>query len=264
MNGSNRIGIKSERKDGGEEKYAAKKPRRDTREAPAKQERSLVAAAPASPPAPPRAQQQQQQQQSDDEDVEISKENSAWDALEERFEQAAANGLYLDLTQDDDDDVEGGAKPLSAETARQDFSKASFPQDPSTMVHDSTTLPSAAAALTTTTTTRKDEEPEELQELWMLISDTIRALEAARGDLQRACSGGQDRLRKDMLKRNHDHVAHINKRVKRIQSFVKKYPTVTTDSARAVRRIEELNLLVHKANIFINKFNTERILETLK
>ena len=162
-------------------------------------------------------------------DVEIERENSAWDALGERFEDAASNGRYIDLT------TETHGKMLDASRAQADFSVKQAPIDPSTIVQQQQYLPT-------------NEDPA-LAPLWEYVSDTLDSLRSARESLCSAANRGKhaDSMRLAL--------AGINRNMRRIQRFVNAHSDIVADSCIATKRIEELNLLVHKANVFIEKIN---------
>ena len=65
-------------------------------------------------------------------DVQLERENSAWDTLGERFFHAASDGRYIDLSNDDNTGT-----TLSASRAQEEFAAKPAPIDPSTIVHQS-------------------------------------------------------------------------------------------------------------------------------
>ena len=182
------------------------------------------------------------QYQKEDTDVTIERENSAWDALGERFQAAAAKGRYLDLTADDDGS--DSSRKLSVETAKQDFAAAPAVVNPSTIVQ-----PAVTAPMTTATSTGETDDST-LEQLWSLIACTIEALQEARRSLQTKYMTVS--LTCDL----HSRLKRINDSVDQIQEYVMSHEDEVCDSSLAMRRLEELNLLVHKANVFVTQFNS--------
>jgi len=169
-------------------------------------------------------------------DVEIERENSAWDALGERFEDAASKGRYIDLT-----DAQEGGTQLSPSRAQSDFSSKPAPVDPSSIVQQQHPL-------------FPMNENSALAPLWNYISNIIGYLRTARESLMRAANGGGGSDAETMIPSLHE----INRSMYKIQTFVNKHSPLVADSPRAQQRVEELNLLVYKANVFIQKINSQQ------
>ena len=181
----------------------------------------------------------------DEHDIEIERENSAWDALGERFQDAASNGRYLDLTNDYDveEPTHHTQQQLSANQARQDFQAVAAPVYPSTTVQ---------YAQSQDRNTNSCPNPQ-LQELWDLITGTIDALKETREKLSNPDFSSKLEAENSIR----SSINGINRSVSDMGRYVKRHGDLVLSYSVAVRRIEELNLLVHKANIFINQFNKQ-------
>eukprot|EP00548_Thalassiothrix_antarctica_P009916 CAMPEP_0194163012 /NCGR_PEP_ID=MMETSP0152-20130528/79809_1 /TAXON_ID=1049557 /ORGANISM="Thalassiothrix antarctica, Strain L6-D1" /LENGTH=125 /DNA_ID=CAMNT_0038872961 /DNA_START=44 /DNA_END=422 /DNA_ORIENTATION=+ len=109
--------------------------------------------------------------------VEFEREDSEWDALGERFRQAAAEGRYYELNDDVKEDgiVSGVAKNLSSAEAAADFSSLQAPVNPSTIVHDKKRQQE-----------EEEEEDTELKPYWQLLRNVMESLRSARDELDRS------------------------------------------------------------------------------
>lgn len=181
----------------------------------------------------------------DDDDVVLQKENSAWDSLEERFQQGAANGRYLDLSSD-------GVQELGVAEAAQSFAAIDVPNDPSTMVHTSASTSSGAKQQ------QQEEEPSPLLiELGGHVSRLVEKLKKARETLMmrppRAATTVNE-ISEDLVDLT-TTINEINCMATKLQQFVNQNSDDVSDSAVAIRRIENMNLLIHKANALISGYN---------
>lgn len=165
-----------------------------------------------------------------DDDVILERENSAWDVLEERFQQSAADGRYLDLTND-----HGTVHELGVSDAVEAFAATDLPVDPSTIVH--TEEPPTEEQKQTPLVTQL------LAELGTLINTLVAKLKTTREKLLRG--GLQDK----------NEIVSINRLSKQLQRFVNGNGDAVMESAVAVRRIENMNLLICKANTLIAAYN---------
>lgn len=148
-----------------------------------------------------------------------------------------SDGRYIDLT---------GAKERSLPESRAaaEFAAIKTPIDASTIIQ------SAAAPPTTT------EDPR-LLPLWKQVFDVVQALLFIRSELT------------DEIDRNRLVVASWNKEawnaklnniiqaMRKIQDFVTRHSKLMSDSDKARKRVEQLNLLVMKANILISQLNSQ-------
>lgn len=184
--------------------------------------------------------------------MEIERENSAWDALGERFETAARKGCYLDLT------GEGEATELTAQDASAVWEKD---QDPEALLKSqaassNSTQPKAAAqevievmdsddeaeaAAAPQTASRPSVDP--LHELWDLMRNALTSLSLARTQL------------KGMDPRCSETVRTVDRLItQQIQQFIDANATLVLKSQAAIQRIQNINSVVFKANILINDF----------
>jgi hypothetical protein len=174
-----------------------------------------------------------------DPDVQIEREDSAWDALGARFENAASEGRYIDLTDEAED------RKLSPSQATADFAAMEVPIDPSTIVQPES-LPR-----------QHQNEDKKLTPLWSQITEAVRALKEVRTELCRMLDNDGTLF---VVSFGHavSMLQKINKRMKKIQNFCNDHAELVTNSAQATRRVEELNKLVHKANIIGAQCNRRR------
>mmetsp|Transcript_40254 Transcript_40254/g.83844 ORF Transcript_40254/g.83844 Transcript_40254/m.83844 type:complete len:338 (-) Transcript_40254:89-1102(-) len=197
-------------------------------------------------------QEEQEEENDGDPDVEIERENSAWDALGERFQEAASRGRYIDLTeQAENKSRRDGPRVVSAENARREFARLEAPVDPSTVVAPATAVSTESAGRTNV---REAENPV-LQPLWDLIAETIFKLQSAREILAPLAHNQHDQR----IQNVHGFLEGVNLNMAYIQEFVEWHSDPVANSTAACRRIQDLNLLVHKANIFINQINSTHI-----
>lgn len=174
--------------------------------------------------------QQQPAAAQQNDDVILERENSAWDVLEERFQQSAADGRYLDLTED-----HGTVHELGVSDAVEAFAATDLPVDPSTIVH--TEEPPTEEHRQTPLVTQL------LAELGTLINTLVEKLKTIREKLLRGAV--QDKK----------EIMSINRLSKQLQKFVNHNSDAVMESGVAVRRIEGMNLLICKANTLITAYN---------
>lgn len=196
------------------------------------------------PPPPPEA--TTTTDNNDDAGVEILRENSAWDALGERFQMAASDGRYIDLTEHE-------PRQRGTAAAAAEFQALEAPVDPSTMV------PASAAALEKKENSREKNDPPALTLLWDLINSAVETLKNVRlilvEEIERL---GKNSLQGISFKRDTRKTVHmIDQRMLKIQKHVKKHQRLIMDSDAAVERVQNLNLLVQKANVLIAQVNAK-------
>ena len=176
----------------------------------------------------------------DDAGVEILRENSAWDALGERFQRAASDGRYIDLTEHE-------PRQRGTAQAAADFEALEAPVDPSTLV-------AAAAPLETK---ENSADPPALTLLGDLINSAVEALKHVRlilvGEIERL--GDKNQHQGGYKKDTKRTVYLIDQRMLNIQKHVGKHQAVIMGSHVAVERVQNLNLLVQKANVLIAHVN---------
>ena len=170
----------------------------------------------------------------DDDDVVLERENSAWDLLGERFQKAATDGRYVDLSEEKD----GGQ--LDASDAAKSFAGLKKPVDPSTIVHHSES--------TSNNNNHTVDDPL-LAELGSLVTNLVTKLKATREKLLNPTSNPRPKALRGQIKQ-------INQLSKRLQKFVNRNSEAVMNSDVAVRRVEAMNLLVCKANILITNYNS--------
>lgn len=155
------------------------------------------------------------------------------------------DGRYIDLT-------DGKERSLPPSRAAAEFAAIKTPIDPSTIIQ------SCAAPPTTTDDPR-------LSPLWKLVSDAIASLRRARTKLMMEVNGHSlagglawnvelSNINLDMIKME---LSNINQGMIKIQNFVTRHSKLVSDSAKAVKRVEELNLLAMKANLLISQINSQ-------
>lgn len=176
-------------------------------------------------------------------DIQVEREDSAWDALGERFKDAADAGRCIDLTGDSGE----GAKTVSRDEAASDFASLPTPVNPSTIVHDAL-APSS----------RPEDENPELQPLWNILKQVIEALQKAREKVSQALEarngwGSAKSARRGRLR---SIICDINRKMSVIQQFCNDHPDAVVNSNKAVEKVESMNRLVAKANVFIDNFNS--------
>lgn len=190
-----------------------------------------------------------------DNDVELQQENSAWDVLGERFTEAAASGRYIDLTEHNNATTGTGGSTLTAAAAQTNFLALRAPVNPSTIVQ-----PVRAAAAATS-----PQDPA-LDPLWGMVSTAVKKVTATRTKLVHAAS--KQRSIMDTTK----HLQHscdyarlltpmlndINISMNSIAKFVDANIELVSRSDLALRRVQELNQLTHKANVFVHQLNQGR------
>ena len=172
----------------------------------------------------------------DDDDVVLERENSAWDLLGERFQKAATDGRYVDLSEEKD----GGQ--LDASDAAKSFAGLKKPVDPSTIVHHS-------ESTSNNNNNNHTVDDPLLAELGSLVTDLVTKLKATREKLLNPTSNPRPAALREQIKQ-------INQLSKRLQKFVNKNSEAVMNSDVAVRRVEAMNLLVCKANILITNYNS--------
>lgn len=172
-----------------------------------------------------------------DDDVVIESENSAWDALRDRFESAAQQGGFIDLT----DESSSTGQTLSASEATESFNELPVPVAAQTMVGASTPV---AMDLTNST-----ETPDALKPIKDAIHDVLDKLKAAREQLLGAMRTGEEVLAKE--------IKAINRSVTVLQKKVNSFAEELQGAPRLMHQIEELNKVVMKANILIQQYNKQ-------
>ena len=172
----------------------------------------------------------------DDDDVVLERENSAWDLLGERFQKAATDGRYVDLSEEKD----GGQ--LDASDAAKSFAGLKKPVDPSTIVHHS-------ESTSNNNNNNHTVDDPLLAELGSLVTNLVTKLKATREKLLNPTSNPRPNALRGQIKQ-------INQLSKRLQKFVNRNSEAVMNSDVAVRRVEAMNLLVCKANILITNYNS--------
>jgi hypothetical protein len=143
-----------------------------------------------------------------------------------------SDGRYIDLT-------DGKERSLPPSRAAAEFAATKTPIDPSTIIQ------SSAAPPTTT-------DDACLSPLWKLVSDAIASLRRIRSELVEEVN----RNSLAGVARNVE-LNNMNQDMIKILQFVKRHSNLVSDSAKAVKRLEELNLLVMKANLLISQINSQ-------
>lgn len=171
----------------------------------------------------------------DDDDVILERENSAWDALEERFKRNAAEGNYIDLT------VEGGRK-ISETKAAETFEAIRQSGEASSTVNN------AAVAAAVAAVEPSSDNNAVLNQLGNLIQKTVKDLQNVRGNLMTTMQENKGPRASAQLR---NFLASIGRTTHQIQRFVN-------------RNIEKMNLLVMKANTLITAINQKGNMGTLR
>jgi len=172
----------------------------------------------------------------DDDDVVLEKENSAWDVMGERFQQAAAEGRYLDLSFTGQ---QAEKQKLGVSDAAAAFAALPKPVDPTTIVQPS---------LVTNKKQLHHEDDPLLAELGTLVNELVTKLKATRERL----------LGTHATTNLFQDVTEINHLTGLLQHFVDENSDAVMNSAVAIRRIETMNLLVCKANTLITAYNNTK------
>lgn len=107
----------------------------------------------------------------EDDDVQIESENSAWDALRDRFESAAQDGSFIDLT----DELSTAGRALSASDATESFNQLPVPVAAHTLV--------GAPASATVDLRGGAETPHALKPVKYAIHNVLEKLKTAREQL---------------------------------------------------------------------------------
>eukprot|EP00956_Cyclotella_meneghiniana_P008584 scaffold11660_cov62-Cyclotella_meneghiniana.AAC.2 len=211
----------------------------------------------------------------DDDLVQIEKEYSAWDVLENRFKQNAEKGNYLDLT----DESDGGARVLSVADAEKDCARVRKNEEASQKRmradygEDCGSNEVGATAATTVSSSAScqntlDNDDAVTKTISTLVHNTVDDLREARERLQKSmvqCKYSNStnkemkRKRKEEIASSkrllHELVVSIDKRTRAIQVFVNQNSDAVMTSQLAVEKIEKMNMLITKANALIEAVN---------